>query len=194
MRKFPLTTIRRRSFILKSSKGKKGYKFSRYHIGIRALMTGYLVFKHFETARVTLVRLTRPKRVKNKKNLKYIQSALKGLLYRRRRKRRAKRKIRLCLRGHLNVPFTAKPLQVRMGKGKGSTTLWANYHKPSRLVMEVKKIKGKLYRIRKYLDICRQKFPGTTKITLNVRVFRLENKYLLKKTLNSGERRNEFSL
>lgn len=48
-----------------------------------------------------------------------------------------------------------------------------------------------------YTEVSRHmstEIPRNTKITLNVRVFRLENKYLLKKTLNSGERRNELSL
>ena len=48
-----------------------------------------------------------------------------------------KRAGRLWIRVFPDVPVTAKPAEVRMGKGKGSVEFWACRVKPGRIMFEV---------------------------------------------------------
>ena len=51
--------------------------------------------------------------------------------------RHMKRQGRLWIRIFPDVPVTAKPTEVRMGKGKGSVEYWAARVKPGRIMFEI---------------------------------------------------------
>ena len=51
--------------------------------------------------------------------------------------RHMKRQGRVWIRIFPDVPVTAKPIEVRMGKGKGSIEYWACRVKPGRIMFEV---------------------------------------------------------
>ena len=51
--------------------------------------------------------------------------------------RHIKRSGRLWIRIFPDVPVTSKPIEVRMGKGKGSVDYWACRVKPGRIMFEV---------------------------------------------------------
>ena len=51
--------------------------------------------------------------------------------------RHLKRTGRLWIRIFPDVPVTKKPVEVRMGKGKGSVEFWASRVKPGRILFEV---------------------------------------------------------
>ena len=51
--------------------------------------------------------------------------------------RHMKRQGRVWIRIFLDVPVTAKPIEVRMGKGKGSVDRWVCKVKPGRMMFEI---------------------------------------------------------
>lgn len=51
--------------------------------------------------------------------------------------RHMKRQGRVWIRVFPDVPVTAKPVEVRMGKGKGSVEYWACKVKPGRIMFEI---------------------------------------------------------
>jgi large subunit ribosomal protein L16 len=51
--------------------------------------------------------------------------------------RHMKRQGRVWIRIFPDVPVTAKPVEVRMGKGKGSVEYWACKVKPGRIMFEI---------------------------------------------------------
>jgi len=51
---------------------------------------------------------------------------------------RLKRKARIWIRSYPDYPRTAKPKEVRMGRGKGNVDHWSCYVKPGRILFEVK--------------------------------------------------------
>ena len=51
--------------------------------------------------------------------------------------RHIRRQGRLWIRVFPDVPVTAKPTEVRMGKGKGSVEYWAAKVKPGRMMFEI---------------------------------------------------------
>ena len=51
--------------------------------------------------------------------------------------RRIKRQGKIWIRMFPDIPVTSKPVEVRMGKGKGSPEFWACRVKPGRILFEV---------------------------------------------------------
>ena len=51
--------------------------------------------------------------------------------------RHMKRQGRVWIRIYPDTPITAKPIEVRMGKGKGSVDRWAAKVKPGRIMFEI---------------------------------------------------------
>ncbi len=51
--------------------------------------------------------------------------------------RHMKRQGRVWIRIFPDVPVTAKPIEVRMGKGKGSIDRWVAKVKPGRIMFEI---------------------------------------------------------
>ncbi len=59
-------------------------------------------------------------------------------------------------------PLTAKPLETRMGKGKGAVDRWVMNIKPGRIIFEMAGIDEEL--AREALTLARHKLPFKTKI------------------------------
>lgn len=107
---------------------------------------------------MAITKLVKPKEIKNKKNLKLIKSARKKSISRNRGKRSKQKKF-LVLRSNLCIPITKKPLQVRMGKGKGLVDHWAHIAKASRIVYEISRQKLKLRKIMRLYKKSSYKLP-----------------------------------
>ncbi|PQM56219.1 MAG: 50S ribosomal protein L16 [Rhodobacteraceae bacterium] len=73
------------------------------------------------------LKATEPDRV----NARQIEAARRALT------RHMKRQGRVWIRIFPDVPVTAKPIEVRMGKGKGSVDRWVAKIKPGRVMFEV---------------------------------------------------------
>ena len=73
------------------------------------------------------LKATEPDRV----NARQIEAARRALT------RHMKRQGRVWIRIFPDVPVTAKPIEVRMGKGKGSVDRWVAKIKPGRIMFEV---------------------------------------------------------
>jgi large subunit ribosomal protein L16 len=61
--------------------------------------------------------------------------------------RHVKRAGRLLIRIFPDVPVTAKPAEVRMGKGKGSVDRWVAKVKPGRIMFEIDGVPEELARV-----------------------------------------------
>jgi large subunit ribosomal protein L16 len=73
------------------------------------------------------LKATEPERV----TARQIEAARRALT------RHMKRQGRVWIRVFPDVPVTSKPIEVRMGKGKGSVDFWACRVKPGRIMFEV---------------------------------------------------------
>jgi large subunit ribosomal protein L16 len=73
------------------------------------------------------LKATEPERV----TARQIEAARRALT------RHMKRQGRVWIRVFPDVPVTAKPVEVRMGKGKGSVEYWACKVKPGRIMFEI---------------------------------------------------------
>ncbi|MGR3723131.1 50S ribosomal protein L16 [Abyssibius alkaniclasticus] len=73
------------------------------------------------------LKATEPERV----TARQIESARRALT------RHMKRQGRVWIRIFPDVPVTAKPIEVRMGKGKGSVDRWVAKVKPGRVMFEI---------------------------------------------------------
>lgn len=51
--------------------------------------------------------------------------------------KKLKRKSKIWIRIFPSLPVTAKPIEVRMGKGKGSFSYWCSPVKPGRILFEI---------------------------------------------------------
>ena len=58
--------------------------------------------------------------------------------------RKFKRTGQIWIRTFPDIPITAKPLEVRMGKGKGSTAYWACRVQPGQILYEIEGVTSKL--------------------------------------------------
>ena len=73
------------------------------------------------------LKATEPERV----TARQIEAARRALT------RHVKRQGRVWIRIFPDVPVTSKPIEVRMGKGKGSVDFWACRVKPGRVIFEI---------------------------------------------------------
>ena len=76
--------------------------------------------------------------------------------------RHMKRAGRVWIRIFPDVPVTAKPTEVRMGKGKGSVEYWAAKVKPGRILFEIDGVPDTV--AREALSLGAAKLPVKTKI------------------------------
>ncbi len=67
----------------------------------------------------------------NRINARQIEAARRAMT------RHMKRQGRVWIRIFPDVPITQKPIEVRMGKGKGSPDYWAARVKPGRIMFEI---------------------------------------------------------
>jgi len=76
--------------------------------------------------------------------------------------RHIKRQGKIWIRVFPDKPLTAKPLEVRMGKGKGAIDQWVMNIKPGRIIFEMGGIPEPL--AREALKLAMMKLPFKTKI------------------------------
>ncbi|TDK36887.1 50S ribosomal protein L16 [Rhizobium deserti] len=76
----------------------------------------------------------------NRVNAREIEAARRAIT------RAMKRAGRVWIRVFPDVPVTAKPTEVRMGKGKGSVEYWACKVKPGRMMFEIDGVSEELAR------------------------------------------------
>ena len=102
----------------------KKTKFRKQHKGrIHGLAKGGYTVNFGNYA----LKATEPERI----TARQIEAARRALT------RHMKRQGRVWIRIFPDVPVTAKPIEVRMGKGKGSIEYWACRVKPGRIMFEV---------------------------------------------------------
>ena len=76
--------------------------------------------------------------------------------------RRMRRMGKLWIRVFPDVPVTAKPAQVRMGKGKGAVEYWICRVKPGRIIFELDGVKPDV--AQEAFALAAAKLPIKTKI------------------------------
>ena len=76
--------------------------------------------------------------------------------------RHMKRQGRVWIRIFPDVPVSAKPVEVLMGKGKGSTDYWAAKVKPGRIMFEIDGVSEVI--AREALRLGAMKLPVTTRV------------------------------
>ena len=75
--------------------------------------------------------------------------------------RHMKRQGRVWIRIFPDVPVTSKPVEVRMGKGKGSVDFWACKVKPGRVMFEIDGVNDAI--AREALRLAAMKLPVKTR-------------------------------
>ena len=80
--------------------------------------------------------------------------------------RHMKRQGQLWIRIFPDVPVTKKPLEVRMGSGKGGVEYWACRVKPGRIMFELDGIPQEL--AKEALELAASKLPIRTKIVTRI--------------------------
>lgn len=78
--------------------------------------------------------------------------------------RHMKRQGRVWIRIFPDVPVTAKPIEVRMGKGKGSVDRWVCKVKPGRVMFEIDGVDEDV--AREALRLAAMKLPVKTRVVL----------------------------
>jgi large subunit ribosomal protein L16 len=76
--------------------------------------------------------------------------------------RHMKRSGRVWIRVFPDVPVTAKPAEVRQGKGKGAIEYWACRIKPGRIMFEIDGVNEDIARVA--LDLAAAKLPVHTRV------------------------------
>ena len=80
--------------------------------------------------------------------------------------RHLRRQGKLWIRIFPDVPVTAKPLEVRQGKGKGSVEYWAARVKPGRIMFELDGVSEEL--AREAFSLAAMKLPVKTKFVARI--------------------------
>ena len=78
--------------------------------------------------------------------------------------RQMKRQGRVWIRIFPDVPVTAKPVEVRMGKGKGAIDYWAAKVKPGRIMFEIDGVSEEI--AREALRLGAMKLPVLTRVVV----------------------------
>ena len=74
--------------------------------------------------------------------------------------RHMKRQVRVWIRIFPDVPVTSKPVEVRMGKGKGSVEYWVAQIQPGKVLYEIEGVSEEL--AREAFELAAQKMPLST--------------------------------
>lgn len=80
--------------------------------------------------------------------------------------RHMKRQGQLWIRVFPDLPISKKPLEVRMGSGKGAPEYWVARVKPGRIMFELDGVSGTI--AREALTLAAAKLPVKTKIVVRV--------------------------
>ena len=100
------------------------------------------------------LKATEPERITSRQ----IEAARRALT------RHMKRQGRVWIRVFPDIPVTAKPIEVRMGKGKGSVDRWVAKVKPGRVMFEVDGVAEDV--AKEALRLAAQKLPIKTKFVI----------------------------
>ena len=173
MKKFPNKVKYSRPHKIKIIKGTKGHSFSKFQVGVRLKSATYLTYEQLEAARRTIIRLIKPKELKNRKNAMFTKN-VQHKMVRRFKKRRAKHKNFFFIRSNICLPITRKPLQVRMGKGKGTLHSWVFPAGKSRIIFEMSRQRFKISKIVKLMKISRKRMPKKLKLIYHRNFLRRE--------------------
>jgi len=76
--------------------------------------------------------------------------------------RHVKRGAKIWIRVFPDKPITSKPLEVRMGKGKGSVEYWVAQIQPGRILYEIQGVEEKL--ARQAFELAAAKLPFKTQV------------------------------
>jgi large subunit ribosomal protein L16 len=76
--------------------------------------------------------------------------------------RHVKRGAKIWIRVFPDKPITSKPLEVRMGKGKGSVEYWVAQIQPGRILYEIQGVDEKL--ARQAFELAAAKLPFKTQV------------------------------
>ena len=127
----------------------KRTKFRKMHKGrIHGEATGGFLLNFGSFA----LKATEPERV----TARQIEAARRAIT------RCMKRQGRVWIRIFPDVPVSAKPIEVRMGKGKGGTDYWAAKVKPGRILFEIDGVSEVI--AREALRLGAMKLPVTTRV------------------------------
>ncbi|WP_407495048.1 50S ribosomal protein L16 [Pseudooceanicola sp. MF1-13] len=100
------------------------------------------------------LKATQPERV----SARQIEAARRAMT------RHMKRQGRVWIRIFPDVPVTAKPIEVRMGKGKGSVDRWVCKVKPGRVMFEIDGVNEEI--AREALRLAAMKLPVKTRVVV----------------------------
>ena len=100
------------------------------------------------------LKATQPERV----SARQIEAARRAMT------RHMKRQGRVWIRIFPDVPVTAKPIEVRMGKGKGSVDRWVCKVKPGRIMFEIDGVNDDV--AREALRLAAMKLPVKTRVVV----------------------------
>lgn len=133
-------------------------KYRKYHKGCIANITATRIFCCPDIP-VTEIIMREPVRITSR-HLNSIRKTVRRLV------KKQGRLIRLLINFW---PITAKPAQIRMGKGKGATSYWAGRIKSGNVIASFINIKMKISN--KILRVAATKVPGRTWVTNNYHLF-----------------------
>jgi len=176
---------------VKSFKGQKGTKFAVYTTGIKIKENISVDYTQLEAVRRMLSRQTkgrREKKVKNVKHQKYIKmmqlkAAREAKSDNTSKKRKKPKKKFYLIRSTITQPLTKKPLQTRMGKGKGNPYKWIYNVRKSRILLEFSHRKHSLKKIKQIFCKALIKLPRKTKFVFEKKGLKIREYLVVKKTL-----------
>jgi len=142
----------------------------------------YLRYEQLEITRRIITRFLKTKK-KKRKYAKNIQQRSKKKKSQRKKKRASKSNSAFFIRSTIWLPITKKPLQVRMGKGKGAVDHWVFPSKgKSRVILEFSRQVKRLSRFRRVLNKLAKK-TQVKKLFFDRCFTRKEHQVLFKKLL-----------
>lgn len=160
-----------RMFKKKSFKGLKNISLLRYRAGWRLESSCLLRYQQVENSRRMLSKFIKGPKRKNIKHAKNLSSKRDF-----RKKKKSSKHVRIFIKYAPRMSLTQKPLQVRMGKGKGSIVDWVQPTKRSTILLEISNQKP-LRKLYKQLKKASLKLPSKGRFVYTRRFLRRETQY-----------------
>lgn len=191
MKRYPNTIIYSKSHKKRVFKGLKANSLFTFGTGLRLKKNKYITFEQTESVRKIMVRALRPKGPKETKNQLKLRSRQQKPVFTRKSKKKQIRVLRYVhkrrkvpqfnIRTHIYSPITKKPLQVRMGKGKGNPHAWIAPTQAPKAILEFSRKKLKLKKILRLAKDTARKLPVKTKFIFSRNGLRREHLFRKKK-------------
>lgn len=179
LNKINFIKLHRKKRIRQVNKGLKGRRLNSYNLGLKTSSSTIINPKQLESFKKSLNRNLKTKERKNKKNFKIIKSIKSQDKAIAQKKKRKKEKI-FFLRYNLVLGLTKKPLQVRMGKGKGNPVEWVYPVAKNRVLMEFN-----LKSLKKRKKIIRTLLKASKKLKVKTKVILVNKNDKLVKNFDS---------